>query len=69
MNRYSFRNKDDRNKDETSIRYAREKDREIERKRERIYIYHPTVIILRVPSIKIPDFFAQHRPERDRHSI
>ena len=29
MNRYSFRNKDDRNKDETSIRYAREKDREI----------------------------------------
>ena len=27
---------------------------------------YPTVIIVRVPNIKIPVFFAQHRPERDR---
>ena len=40
---------------------------EIERERERIY--YPMVIILRVPGIKIPDLFAQHRPERDRHNI
>ena len=26
-----------------------------------------TVIIVRVSSIKIPVFVAQHRPERDRH--
>ena len=38
-----------------------------ERVRERKR-YHPTVIIL-VPSIKIPYFFAKHRPERNRHSI
>ena len=29
----------------------------------------PTVIIVRVPSIKIPFFFAQHTTERDRHRI
>ena len=29
----------------------------------------PTVIIVRVPSIRIPIFFAQRRPERDRHRI
>ena len=28
-----------------------------------------TVIIVRVPSIKMPVFFSQHRPERDRHLI
>ena len=28
-----------------------------------------TVIIVRVPSIEIPVFFAWHRPERDRHRI
>ena len=28
-----------------------------------------TVIIVRVPSIKMPVFFSQHRPERDRHCI
>ena len=28
-----------------------------------------TVIIVRVPSIKIPVLFAQRRPERDRHRI
>ena len=27
-----------------------------------------TVIIVRVPSIEKPVFFAQHRPERDRHT-
>ena len=26
-----------------------------------------TVIIVRVPRLKIPVFFAQHRPKRDRH--
>ena len=40
-----------------------------EKERERERVYYPTVIILSVPSTKIPDFFAQHRPERDRHSI
>ena len=28
-----------------------------------------TVTIVRVPSIKIPVFLAQHRPERDRYRI
>ena len=32
-------------------------------------VFGATVIIVRVPSIKIPDFFAQHRPERDMHRI
>ena len=40
----------------------REKEREREREKKRERVYFPTVIILRVPSIKIPDFFAQHRP-------
>ena len=32
--------------------------------------FDPTaVIILRVPSIKIPVFFAHHTPEKDRHRI
>ena len=30
---------------------------------------YSTVIIVRVPSKKIPVFIVQHRPERDRHSI
>ena len=47
----------------------REREREKERERERKRVYYPTVYILRLPSIKIPNFFAQHRPERDRHSI
>ena len=47
----------------------REKERQKEIKKERERKYYPTVIILRVPSIKIPDFFAQHRPERDRHRL
>ena len=44
---------------------VRGEKRERVRERKR---YHPTVIIL-VPSIKIPYFFAKHRPERNRHSI
>ena len=47
----------------------REKARERVRKREKERAYYPSVIILRVPSINIPDFVAQHRPERDRHII
>ena len=35
----------------------------------RLIIHQETVIIVRVPSIKIPFFLAQHRPERDRHRI
>ena len=30
---------------------------------------YSTVISVRVPSIKIPVFFAHRRPERDRHRI
>ena len=32
-------------------------------------LYESTVISVRVPIIKIPVFFASHRPERDRHRI
>ena len=31
--------------------------------------FEPTIIIVRVPSIKIMVSFAQHRPKRDRHRI
>ena len=41
------------------IQRVRERERERERKRkrkkERERVYYPTVIILRVPSIKLPD--------------
>jgi hypothetical protein len=45
----------------------REKERERKREKEREYIILRS--LFRVPSIKMPDFFAQHSPERDTHSI
>ena len=32
------------------------------------YMIRSTVIIVRVPSMKLQVFFAQHRPERDRYT-
>ena len=60
----------ERKREERERRKEKQREKERNRKKERERdIYHPTVIILRVPNIKIPDFFAQHRPERERHHI
>ena len=34
-----------------------------------LIVSRPVAIIVKVPSIKLPVFLAQHRPERDRHCI